>query len=93
MPGVDGDNHALQERFLHESMTLTFNTCPLFADIKKHFSGNRQNGCVQVQIPISKPDWYEIQEFVDMLRKINEGDLIQFCLKYRFEKMEGKGIE
>jgi hypothetical protein len=30
---------------------------------------------------------------MDMLGKINEGDLIQFCLQYRLEDLKNKGIE
>ncbi|MFH0848668.1 MAG: hypothetical protein V1857_04125 [archaeon] len=93
MPGVDGAPKDLQEKFLHDSVMMTFSSCPLFSDIKRHFSGNRVNGCVDVDVPISKQDWYELQEFLEMLQKINEGDLLEFCLKYRLEDLKKKGIE
>lgn len=93
MPGVAGTTEDIQRRFLHESLALTFSTCPLFADIKKNFSANRVNGCVDVGVSISKDDWYEVQEFLELLQKIDEGDLIQFCLNYRLENLKGKGME
>ena len=93
MPGVDGPTEALQERFLHDSIKATLSSHPLFSYVKQHFSGTRTNGCVQVQVPISKPDWYEIQDVMDMLGKINEGDIIQFCLECRLEDLKKRGIE
>lgn len=93
MDGVDGPTKDLQEKFLHDSVAMTFSSCPLFSDIKQHFSGNRVNGCVDVDVPISKQDWYEIQDFLEMLQKISEGDLIEFCLQYRLDDLQKKGIE
>lgn len=65
----------------------------MFAEMTKKFGQNRVNGCVDVDVPISKPDWYEIQETMDMLNKINEGDLIQFCLQYKLADLKRRGIE
>ena len=93
MPGIDGTTEDLQKKFLHDSVSLTFSSCPLFSDIKRHFSGDRVNGCVNVDVPISKQDWYELQDFLDLLQKIGEGDLIQFCLNYRLDDLQKKGIE
>lgn len=95
MPGVDPSikTPALQERFLHDSIVFTLKAHPLFSELAKELSNNRVNGCVDVTVPISKPDWYEIQDAMDMLNKVNEGDLIQFCLKYRLEELRKKGIE
>lgn len=93
MPGVVGPAQNLQEQFLHDSIEFTLRTHPLFSDMAKKFGQNRVNGCVDVTVPISKPDWYVIQESMDMLNKINEGDLIQFCLQYRLEDLKKKGIE
>jgi hypothetical protein len=93
MNSADGDNKNLRQKFLHDAMNLTFSSCPLFSDLKREFSGNRVNGCVNVEVPISKEDWYELQDFLELLQKIDEGDLIQFCLKYRLEDLKKKGIE
>jgi hypothetical protein len=93
MNGADGTTEDLREKFLHDAVTLTFSSCPLLADLRKNFSGNRVNGSVDVGVPISKQDWYDIQDFLELLQKIDEGDLIQFCLKYRLEDLKKKGIE
>jgi len=93
MNGTDGTTEDLREKFLHDALNLTFSSCPLFADLKKNFSGNRVNGSVDVGVPISKQDWYDLQDILELLQKIDEGDLIQFCLNYRLEDLKKKGIE
>ena len=97
MNGADGANKLepedLREKFLHDAVNLTFSSCPLLSDLRKNFSGNRKNGCVAIEVPISKNDWYELQDFLELLQKIDEGDLIQFCLQYKLEDLKKKGIE
>jgi len=93
MNGADGTTDDLKERFLHDAVNQTFSSCPLLADLRKNFSGNRKNGCVAIEVPISKNDWYDLQDFLELLQKIDEGDLIQFCLNYRLEDLKKKGIE
>jgi len=93
MNGVDGDTEDLQQQFLHDAKTAAFESSPFISDLKKYFSTNRKNGCVCVKVPISKQDWYEFQDIIDIIQNINEESLSQFCLEYYLDGKKKKGIE
>ena len=61
--------------------------------LKSLCNGNRVNGCVDANIPISKKDWYDIQDFLGEVAKLTEGDIIQFCLEFHINKLKEKGME
>ena len=90
--GSDGPAVVCQEKFLSEAIQDAFQSSEMAVTLKSLCNGNRVNGCVDANIPISKKDWYDIQDFLGEVAKLTEGDIIQFCLEFHMKKLKEKGI-
>jgi hypothetical protein len=75
------DNARFQVEVTNRAIEYTLRNHPFFETLAQIDKANRLYG-KRVEVEISAENWLALQSTMDSIARMNEGDLVQFCVEY-----------